>query len=39
MKVVTIKDSKKETFSNPLFTGSDVTRQVLIPDSRCRPAR
>ena len=34
MKVVTIKDSKKETFSNPLFTGSDVTRQVLIPDSR-----
>ena len=34
MKVVTIKDIKKETFSNPLFTGSDVTRQVLIPDSR-----
>jgi quercetin dioxygenase-like cupin family protein len=24
----------KETFDSPLFTGSDVTRQTLLPDSK-----
>ena len=34
MRVIKISEVKKELFSNPLFTGSDVTRQVLFPDSK-----
>jgi quercetin dioxygenase-like cupin family protein len=34
MRVVKIDEVKKEAISSPLFTGSDVTRQVLVPDSR-----
>jgi quercetin dioxygenase-like cupin family protein len=34
MKVVQIKDVSKEAYVTPLFTGSDVTRQVLLPDSK-----
>ncbi len=33
MRVIKISEVKKEPFSSPLFTGSDVTRQVLLPDS------
>ncbi len=34
MKVVKISKVKRESSSSPLFTGSDVTRQVLLPDSK-----
>jgi len=34
MKVVKISEVKKESASGPLFTGSDVTRQILLPDSK-----
>lgn len=34
MRVIKISGVKKESFSAPLFTGSDVTRQVLLPDSK-----
>ena len=34
MRVVKIDEVKKEAIISPLFTGSDVTRQVLLPDSR-----
>ncbi|MBN1381410.1 MAG: cupin domain-containing protein [Deltaproteobacteria bacterium] len=34
MKVVKIDEVKKEAISTPLFTGSDVTMQVLLPDSK-----
>jgi quercetin dioxygenase-like cupin family protein len=34
MRVIKISEVKKESFSHPLFTGSDVTRQVLWPDSK-----
>ena len=34
MRVIKISGVKKESFNNPLFTGSDVTRQVLLPDSK-----
>lgn len=34
MRVVKIGEVKKEPFKNPLFTGPDVTRQVLLPDSK-----
>lgn len=34
MRVVKISGVKKEPFKNPLFTGTDVTRQVLLPDSK-----
>jgi quercetin dioxygenase-like cupin family protein len=34
MRVVKISEVKKEPFKNPLFTGPDVTRQVLLPDSK-----
>lgn len=34
MRVVKIDEVKKEAVSSPLFTGSDVTRQDLLPDSR-----
>jgi quercetin dioxygenase-like cupin family protein len=34
MKVVKMRQVSKEPFENPLFTGSDVTHQVLLPESR-----
>ena len=34
MKVVTINQIEKEPFTLPLFTGPDVTRQVLLPESK-----
>ncbi len=34
MRVVKISKVKKESVSSPLFTGPDVTRQVLLPDSK-----
>jgi quercetin dioxygenase-like cupin family protein len=34
MRVVKISEVKKESFSGPLFTAPDVTRQVLLPDSK-----
>ena len=34
MRVVNIDEVKKEAFTSPLFTGVDVTRQVLLPDSK-----
>jgi quercetin dioxygenase-like cupin family protein len=33
MKIVKINDISKESFTHPLFTGKDVTRQVLMPES------
>jgi quercetin dioxygenase-like cupin family protein len=33
MKVVKIDEVTKEAFANPIFTGSDVTKQVLLPES------
>ena len=33
MKIVNIGKASKEPFSSPLFTGTDVTRQILAPDS------
>ncbi len=34
MRVVKISEVEKESFSSALFTGSDVTRQILLPDSK-----
>ena len=34
MKIVKISEVYKEPYARPLFTGSDVTRQVLAPDSK-----
>ena len=34
MRVVRISNVEKEAFDSPLFTGSDVTRQTLLPDSK-----
>ena len=34
MKVVHMNQVEKEPFHLPLFTGSDVTRQVLVPESK-----
>jgi quercetin dioxygenase-like cupin family protein len=34
MRVVKISEVKKESLSSPLFTAPDVTRQVLLPDSK-----
>jgi quercetin dioxygenase-like cupin family protein len=34
MQVVRISDADKEAYAGALFTGSDVTRQVLLPDSK-----
>jgi quercetin dioxygenase-like cupin family protein len=34
MKVVRIDEVQKEVYLNPLFTGSEVARQVLLPDSQ-----
>ena len=34
MKIVSIHKVSKEPFPNPIFTGPDVTRQILVPDSK-----
>lgn len=34
MKVVRMDEVSKEPFENPIFTGSDVTRQILLPLSK-----
>ena len=34
MKIVNVSQVSKEPNSGPLFTGPDVTRQVLVPDSK-----
>ena len=34
MKVVNIAEVPKEPHTSPLFTGLNVTRQVLVPDSK-----
>ena len=34
MKVVKMGEVPKESILSPLFTGRDVTRQVLVPDSK-----
>lgn len=34
MKVVKPDNVRKESFSSPLFTGADVTRQILLPESK-----
>ena len=34
MKVVKIDEVPKKPVVDPLFTGQDVTRQVLVPDSK-----
>ena len=33
MKVVTCSQIEKEAFPHPLFTGSDVSKQTLLPES------
>jgi quercetin dioxygenase-like cupin family protein len=33
MKVVRMDEVMKEPFENPIFTGSNVTKQVLFPES------
>ena len=34
MKVVNMNKISKEVFTNPIFTGREVTRQVLLPESK-----
>jgi quercetin dioxygenase-like cupin family protein len=34
MKVVRIDEVSKEAYAHPLFTGPEVARQVLLPDSQ-----
>lgn len=34
MIIVSIREVGKEPFSHPIFTGPDVTRQLLVPDSK-----
>lgn len=34
MKVVRMNQVSKESYAGPMFTGPDVTRQVLVPDSK-----
>ena len=34
MKIVTMNNVDREPFPNPIFTGPDVTRQILVPDSK-----
>ncbi len=34
MKVVRMDQVKKEPFENPIFTARNVTKQVLVPESR-----
>ena len=37
MKIVKIAEIPKDPVDNPLFTGTDVTRQALLPDAKdCR---
>jgi quercetin dioxygenase-like cupin family protein len=33
MRIVSMRDVPKEHFTNPIFTGPEVTRQLLLPDS------
>jgi len=34
MKIVSMHGVSRELFPNPIFTGPDVTRQLLVPDSK-----
>jgi quercetin dioxygenase-like cupin family protein len=34
MRVVRMSNIDKEAIASPLFTGSDATRQILLPDSK-----
>ena len=34
MKIVSVREVFREPFSRPIFTGPDVTRQLLVPDSK-----
>ena len=34
MRVIKINEVKKESYNSPLFTGPEVTRQILFPDSK-----
>ncbi len=34
MQVVNMNAVEKESFASDLFTGSDVSRQILLPDSK-----
>jgi quercetin dioxygenase-like cupin family protein len=34
MKVITMTQIPKESFVNPIFTGTDVSRQALLPESK-----
>jgi quercetin dioxygenase-like cupin family protein len=34
MRVAQVSQVRKESLSSPLFTGPDVTRQILFPDSK-----
>jgi len=34
MKIVSMNHVDREHFPNPIFTGPDVTRQLLVPDSK-----
>src|SRR4030065_1440122 len=34
MKIVKMSQIPKESFLNPIFTGTDVTRQMLLPESK-----
>jgi quercetin dioxygenase-like cupin family protein len=34
MKVVNMNKVSKEVFIHPIFTGREVTRQVLLPESK-----
>ncbi len=34
MKIIKSNQVKKEQFNTPLFTGADVTKQVLLPESK-----
>jgi quercetin dioxygenase-like cupin family protein len=34
MKIVKMNQVPKEPYGGPVFTGPDVTRQVLVPDSK-----
>jgi quercetin dioxygenase-like cupin family protein len=34
MKIVSINNVDREPFPNPIFTGPDVTRQLLVPESK-----
>jgi quercetin dioxygenase-like cupin family protein len=34
MKIIKMSQVSKEPYGSPVFTGPDVTRQVLVPDSK-----